>query len=64
MLISKNKRNHLRASFQENLDNANKSWNKISELINKKQNGMDDIFLSENGAMITKQSGNSGKRVQ
>ena len=55
MLISKSKRNHLSAFFQENLNNSKKLWNKINELINKKQKEMDDIFLSENSAMITKQ---------
>ena len=55
MLISKSKRNHLRAFFQENLNNSKKLWNKINELINKNQKGMDDIFLKENGATITKQ---------
>ena len=54
MLISKSKQNHLRALFQENFKNSKKLWNKIKS-INKKQKGMDDIFLSENGAIITGQ---------
>ena len=47
MLISKCKQNHWRAFFQDNLK---KLWIEISELINKKQKEMDDIFLSKNGA--------------
>ena len=45
MLISKRKRNHLRAFFQENLNNSKKLWNKVKELVNKKQKEIDDIFL-------------------
>ena len=48
MLIPKSKQNHLWAFFQENLKNSKISRNKTSELINKKQKGMDDIFLNEN----------------
>ena len=55
MRISKSKLNHLRVFFQRNLKNSKQLWNKISELINKKQKEMDDIFLSENGAIITEQ---------
>ena len=55
MLISKSKQNHLQAFFQENLKNSKKLWNKINEFINKNQMGMGDGFVSENGAMMTKQ---------
>ena len=55
MLIPKSKQNHLRAFFQKNFKNSETLWNKIGELINKKQKGMDDVFLSENGVIITEQ---------
>ena len=42
MLIPKSKQNHLWAFFQENLKNSKISRNKTSELINKKQKGMDE----------------------
>lgn len=55
MLISKCKRNHLRTFFWENLKNSKKVWNKIRELISKKQKGRNYIFLSEDGATIREQ---------
>ena len=55
MLISKSKLNYLRPFFRNNLKNYKQLWNKISEFINKKQKEMDNIFLSENGAIITEQ---------
>ena len=50
---NKSKRNHLGSFFQENLTDSKKLWNKINELINTKQIGMDDIFHGENSVMIT-----------
>ena len=42
--------------FQEVEDNSKKFWTKINEILNKKCNGKSNIFLSENGQIITNQS--------
>lgn len=55
LMDNKSKRNNLGSFFQENLTDSKKLWNKINELINTKQIGMDDIFHGENSVMITKQ---------
>ena len=55
MPISKSKQNHLRAFLQEKFKNFKKLWNKVSELISKIQTEMDDVFVSGDGAIKTKQ---------
>ena len=56
MLISKSKRNYLEIFFEDPEDNSKKSWTKINEILNKKRNAKNDIFLSGNGQIITNQS--------
>ena len=55
ILIKKSKKNYLRKFFQENFNNSKKTWNKINEILNRKRNQMTDIFLSDDGVMITNQ---------
>ena len=49
MLISQSKRNYLRKFFQEVEHNSKKTWTKINEILNKKCNVKNNIFLTENG---------------
>ena len=55
MLISQSKRNYLRKFFQEVEHNSKKTWTKINEILNKKCNVKNNIFLTENGQIITNQ---------
>ena len=55
MLIRKSKQNYQRKFFQENYLNSKKLWGKINEFLNKKRSATYDIFLNENGAIITDQ---------
>ena len=55
MLISQSKRNHLRKLFQEVEDNSKKTWTKINKILNKKCDVKNNIFLTENGQVITNQ---------
>ena len=56
MLISKSKKKYLRKIFQEVEDNSKKIRTKINYILNKKCNAKNNIFLSENGQIITNQS--------
>ena len=49
MLISQSKRNYLRKFFQEVEHNSKKTGTKINEILNKKCNVKNNIFLTENG---------------
>ena len=53
MLIRKSKQNYLQKFFQENYLSSKKLWDKIN--LNKKRSATNDIFLNENGAIITDQ---------
>ena len=53
MLIKKCKKNYLRKFFQENFNNSKKTSNKINEILDRNRNQMTDIFLSDDGVMIT-----------
>ena len=55
MLISQSKRNYLRKFFQEVEHNSKKTGTKINEILNKKCNVKNNIFLTENGQIITNQ---------
>ena len=55
MLIRKSKQNYLRKFFQENYLSSKKLWGKINELLKKKRSVTNDIFLNENGVIITHQ---------
>ena len=55
MLIRRSKQNYLRKFFQENYLSSKKLWGKINELLNRKRSATNDIFLNENGAIITEQ---------
>ena len=61
MLITKSKKNRLRKFFQENCFNSKKAWNKINEILNKERNKTTDIFLNDDGAIITNQKTISNK---
>ena len=56
MLISESKRNCLRIFFQDVEDNSGKTWTKISDILNEKCNAKNNIYLNENGQIITRQS--------
>ena len=56
MLISKSKKKYQRKIFQEVEDNSKKIRTKINYILNKKCNAKNNIFLSENGQIITNQS--------
>ena len=51
MLISESKRNCLRNFFQDVEDNSEKTWTKISDILNEKCNAKNNISLNENGQM-------------
>ena len=55
MLIRKSKQNYLWKFFQENYLSSKKLWGKINELLKKKRSVTNDIFLNENGVIITHQ---------
>ena len=55
MLLRKSKQNYMRKFFQENYYDSKNLWAKINELLNKKRSAANDIFLNDNGAIITHQ---------
>ena len=52
-IIDRNKKSYLREYFQKHAKNSKETWNKISQILNNKKSGCDNIYLSENGIIIT-----------
>ena len=48
-IIDRNKKSYLREYFQKHAKNSKETWNKISQILNNKKLGCDNIYLSENG---------------
>ena len=44
---------YLRGYFQKHAKNSKETWNKINQILNIKKSGCDNIYLSENGILIT-----------
>ena len=43
----------MREYFQKHAKNSKETWNKINQILNNKKSGSDNIYLSENGIIIT-----------
>ena len=50
--FDRNKKSYLREYFQKHAKNSKETRNKINQILNKKS-GCDNIYLSENGIIIT-----------
>ena len=52
-MIDKSKKSYLRNFFQENTKNAKESWSKINEVLSNRKKGFDNIYVGDNGRIIT-----------
>ena len=50
--IDSSKKSYLRQYFQKHAKNSKETWNKINHILNNKKSGSDNIYLSENEAII------------
>ena len=56
-LIRKSKKQYYKKFFEENMQNAKKTWAAVNSILNrKKKNKNSDIFLNVNGTVITDQN--------
>ena len=54
-LIEKSKRNYYRNYFLENYKQSKNIWHKINEILRNKSKQLEDVFLNENGMILTNQ---------
>ena len=52
-IIDRNKKSYLKEYFQKHAKNSKETRNKINQILNNKKSGCDNIYLSENGIIIT-----------
>ena len=51
--IDRNKKSYLREYFQKHSKNSKETSNKINEILKNKKWGSDNLYLNENGIIIT-----------
>ena len=54
-LIEKSKRSYYRNYFLENSKQSKNIWHKINEILRNKSKQLEDVFLNENGMILTNQ---------
>ena len=54
-LIVKSKRSYYRNYFQGNSKQSKNIWNEINEILKNKSKQLEDVFLNENGMILTNQ---------
>ena len=53
MNIDRNEKSYLREYSEKHAKNSKETWNKINQVLNNRKSGCDNIYLSENGIIIT-----------
>ena len=51
--IDRNKKSYVKEYFRKHAKNSKETWSKITQILNNNKSGCDNIYLSENGIIIT-----------